>query len=144
MTLYECKNWWRQNKIIINEKLGYNLIIIKFFKHDTFHKNHYIHQLITMHKDNWQSLAYDSFELIRQEYFCLFMLNRSGICIIQTSTSMETLIHKYKNIMKMVTYGNIGTLPFVYSLVPRNYTVLNVIIDILMIKPESSWQRVRY
>ena len=42
------------------------------------------------------------------------------------------------------TYGNIGTLLFVYRLVSRTCTVSNVNIDIPMIKQESSWQRVRY
>ena len=44
----------------------------------------------------------------------------------------------------MVTYPNIRTFPFVYSLVSRTYTVSNVNIDVLMIKQESSWQRVGY
>ena len=42
----------------------------------------------------------------------------------------------------MVTHGNIGTFPFVYSLVSRIYTVPNVDIEILMIKQESSWHRI--
>ena len=41
----------------------------------------------------------------------------------------------------MVIYGQIGTFPFVYSLVCRTYTLSNVNIDILMMKQESSWQR---
>ena len=42
--------------------------------------------------------------------------------------------------MKIVTYRNIRTFPFVYNLVSRTYIVSNVNIDIPMIKQESSSQ----
>ena len=53
-------------------------------------------------------------------------------------------IGRIRDKKKMVTYGNIGTFPFVYSLVSRTYTVSIVNIDIPKSKLESSWQRVRY
>ena len=74
------------------------------------------------------------------------------VIYLKSSESCATLIDELKNCinnllknsMNMVTHGNIGTFPFVYSLVCRSNTVPNVNIDFPMIKQESSWQRVRY